>query len=391
MLTIILFVLVLSLLVFVHEFGHFVAARKSGMKVHEFGFGFPPRAVGVYKDPKTGTWKWVKGAKKQDLKNTVGGGDREDQDEYPSTVYSLNWLPLGGFVRIKGENGEEANAPDSFGYQKTWKKVVVLVAGVTMNFVLAAVLLGFGFMIGLPTDVTDGLDESGILIGEPTVVIQQVEHDSPADMAGLKSGDTIHAIDDIAIHNTKEMIEYVADHAGEQLSVFITRGEEKQTVDITPIQDQETEQVRIGVAIADAAIVRYPWYLAIWKGLVAAVLGTIGIFVGFFILIKGLLFGQGLAFDVAGPVGIASIIGDSARLGINYLINVTAMISLSLAVINILPIPALDGGRLVFVLIEKICKKKVSLKYEQLAHTIGFVLLLILIIVVTVRDVSGLF
>ncbi len=104
-----------------------------------------------------------------------------------------------------------------------------------------------------------------------------------------------------------------------------------------------------------------------------------------------MILGQGLAFDVAGPVGIAAIIGDSARLGINYLINVTAMISLSLAVINILPIPALDGGRLVFVLIEKIFRKKVSLKYEQMAHTIGFVLLLILIIVVTVRDVIGLF
>jgi regulator of sigma E protease len=391
MFTLILFVLVLSFLVFVHEFGHFIAARKSGMKVHEFGFGFPPRAIGVYRDPKTKKWVWVKGAKKQDLKDTVGGGDREEQEEYPATVYSINWLPLGGFVRIKGENGEEVNAPDSFGYQKTWKKVVVLIAGVTMNFLLAAILLGFGFMIGLPTDVTEGLDERAILTGEPTVIVQQVEHDSPADTAGLKSGDKLHAIDDVAIHSTKEMIAYISAHGSDDLSVFITRGEENLTLVVTPTLDEQEARPRIGVAIADAAIVRYPWYLAIWKGIYAAAYGAKGIFIGFFLLIKGLVLGQGLAFDVAGPVGIASIIGDSARMGINYLINVTAMISLSLAVINILPIPALDGGRLVFVLIEKIFKKPVSMKYEQLAHTLGFVLLLVLIIVVTYRDIVSLF
>jgi regulator of sigma E protease len=391
MFTVILFILVLSLLVAIHEFGHFIAARKSGMKVHEFGLGFPPRAIGVYKDPKTGKWVWVKKANKQDLHNTVGGGNREEQEEFPATLYSLNWLPLGGFVRIKGENGEEADAPDSFGYQKTWKKVIVLVAGVTMNFLLAAVLLGFGFMIGLPTDVTDGLDKRAILVNEPTVVIQQVEKDSPAAVAGIEAGDRLHAVNDTAIHSTPELISFVEAYGEKELSVFVSRGEEKLTVSLVPEFDEETERARMGIMIADAAIVRYPWYISFWKGLVAAVYGTIGIIVGFFILIKGLVLGQGLAFDVAGPVGIAAIIGDSARLGINYLINVTAMISLSLAVINILPIPALDGGRLVFVLIEKIFKKKVSLKHEQLAHTIGFVLLLILIIVVTVRDVIGLF
>lgn len=391
MFTVILFILVLSLLVAVHECGHFIAARKSGMKVHEFGLGFPPRAIGMYKDPKTKKWVKVTGGKKQDLKDTVGGGARDEQDTFPSTLYSLNWLPLGGFVRIKGENGEDANEPDSFGYQKTWKKAVVLVAGVTMNFLLAAVLLGVGFMIGLPTDVTDGFDRHALLVNEPRVVIQQVEHDSPAALAGIQAGDTVHAVNNTAIHTTKELIDFVATHGDRELSVFVSRGEEKVTVQLIPEFDVDTERPRMGVMIADAAIVRYPWYLALWKGFVAASFGVVGIFVSFALLIKGIILGQGLAFDVAGPVGIAAIIGDSARLGINYLINVMAMISLSLAVINILPIPALDGGRLLFVLIEKIFKKKVSLKYEQLAHTIGFVLLLILIIVVTVRDVIGLF
>jgi len=144
------------------------------------------------------------------------------------------------------------------------------------------------------------------------------------------------------------------------------------------------------VILADAGVVRYPWYLAIWKGIIGALVGAVNIFVAFILLIKGLILGQGLAFDVAGPVGIAVVVGESARLGVAYLINVMAMLSLSLAVINILPIPALDGGRLLFVLIERIFKKPVPLKYEQMAHTLGFLLLMVLIVVVTWRDIVGL-
>ena len=120
MVTILLFLIILSVLVFVHEFGHFITARLSGMKVYEFALGFPPRAFGVYKDPKTGKWKWIRGKGKSNLKKTVAG--HEQEEEFPDTLYTFNWLPLGGFVRIKGENGEFENEKDSFGYQKTWKK-----------------------------------------------------------------------------------------------------------------------------------------------------------------------------------------------------------------------------------------------------------------------------
>ncbi len=148
---------------------------------------------------------------------------------------------------------------------------------------------------------------------------------------------------------------------------------------------------RIGVMLADAGIVRYPWYIALYRGFQAAWFGLINIFISFYILVKGLMLGNGMAFSVAGPVGIAVVVGQSAALGFSYLLNVTAMISLSLAAINVLPIPALDGGRAFFVIIEKIIRRPVPMKYEQLAHTIGFLLLMVLIIVVTFKDVVRLF
>lgn len=416
MFTIILFIIVLSILVVVHEFGHFIAARKSGMKVYEFGMGFPPRVFGVYKDPKTKRFVWVvrraSEHKRQvigdtviddkishithhispesTLTNTVGGGEKEE--EFPATLYSFNWLPLGGFCKIKGENGEEAAQPDSFGYHKAWKRLVVLVAGVTMNFLLAAVLLGIGFMIGLPADLSGDIDKRAIVVEPAKVMVQQVEKDSPADHAGMKFGDTVISINGEEIKSKNQMVEYVKARGGVELQVVVEREEKSETLRMTPRSlTPGDETPRIGVFLADAGVIRYPWYLAILKGFVAAWYGLLNIFIAFFLLIKGLIMGRGLAFDVSGPVGIAVVVGQSAKMGINYLINVTAMISLSLAAINILPIPALDGGRALFVVIEKIFRKPVPMKYEQIAHTIGFVLLMLLIVVVTGRDVLNLF
>jgi len=386
--TIILFIVILGLLVVVHEWGHFFTAKKFGMKVHEFGFGYPPRAFGFYRDPKTKKLVWVWGRGKSSLKETVSGNEQER--EFPAMIWTFNWLPLGGFVRIKGENGEEAGDSDSFQYHKPWKRLVVLLAGVFMNFVLAAVLLGFGFMIGLPTDLSQGVDDSAIILEEPRVLIQQVNADTPAEIAGLKFGDVIVTIDSVPITSVAGLQEYLASRGEQQVTVRFERGEELIDTTLTPTIAEGDTQPRMGVAIAEAGVVKYPWYLAIWKGLVAAAFGFINIFVAFYYLIKNLVLGNGLLFDVAGPVGIATVVGQSAKLGFNYILNVTAMLSLSLAAINILPIPALDGGRALFVIIEKITGKPVPMKYEQLAHTIGFVLLMLLVIVVTYRDIAKL-
>jgi regulator of sigma E protease len=391
MTTLIIFILVLSLLVFVHEAGHFLAARAFGIKVYEFAIGFPPRAIGWYRDPETGKRKWLVGKGKDSVKDTVVG--EQTQEEYPSCVYSFNWIPLGGFVRIKGETGQFRDEPDSFGYQKAWKRIVVLSAGVIMNFVLAAFLLGIGFMIGLPSDASIvETDRHARLIGEPQVLVQQVDPNSPAAEAKLKLGDVITMVNGEVITSASGLVAYIEANQDEVITLTVIRGEATVETSITPTYlDGMEDKKRIGFVLADAALVKYPVHIALWKGLVAATNTTMMIVVGFFLLIKNLVLGNGLLFDVAGPVGIASIVGDSARLGIAYLINVTAMISLSLAVMNILPIPALDGGRILFVIIEKIIRKPVPMKYEQLAHTAGFMLLMLLIVVVTWRDIVRVF
>jgi len=390
MFTIIIFVVILSVLVMVHEFGHFITARKSGMKVYEFGLGFPPRAFGIYKDPKTGKWVFVRGKGKSSLKETIGGDGT--QEEFPNTLYSVNWLPLGGFVKIKGENGENPNDPDSFGYHKAWKRFIVIVAGVTMNVLLAGLLLGIGFMIGLPTDVSDGIDVKAV-VENPMLIVQQVSDGSPAGEAGIKFGDKILSINGEEIKSTDELVSYVKESGEVEMNILVNREDEEMEFKATPalLDNHDDGIYRLGIISADVAIVRFPWYIALYKGFVAGFVGFVTVFGLFLVLIKNLIMGQGLAYDVSGPVGIASVIGASARMGMNYLISTAAMLSITLAVINILPIPALDGGRALFIIVEKIIRRPVPIKYEQLAHTIGFVLLMILVVVVTVKDIFKLF
>lgn len=388
--TIVIFIIILGVIVLAHEFGHFITARKSGMKVYEFGIGFPPRAVGVYRNPNTKKIVWVVGKGKTKLKQAVSG-EEISEEEFPATLYSLNWLPMGGFCKIKGENGEKAVEPDSFGYQKAWKKVIVLAAGVIMNVILAGVVLGIGFMIGLPTDLSQGIDDKAIIVQPAEVMIQSVEKDTPADRAGLKYGDVVLSINDEVVKNTVQMQEKIKNIGEQTLQLSIKREKQELNLEITPSLIKDEQSPRLGVALADAGIVRYPWYIALVKGFQAAGIGFVNIVITFYILIKGLILGQGMMFEVSGPVGIATVVGQGAKLGINYLLNITAMISLSLAVVNILPFPALDGGRILFILIGKVIRRPVPLKYEQAAHTLGFLLLMALFVFITARDIVNLF
>jgi regulator of sigma E protease len=389
MFTVIVFLLILSLLVFVHEFGHFIVARKSGMRVHEFGLGFPPRAIGIYRDPVTKKFIRVNSGNRSTLDAGTG---TELEENFPATVYSLNWLPIGGFCKIKGENGDDSRDTDSFGYQKAWKRLSVLVAGVLMNVLLAAVLFAIGFSIGLPTDATGGFDKDAIVVEPSRVAVVDVVKGSPAYLAGVKFGDQIIFVDENKVTTAKDFSSYTASHANRPVTLTILRSGKQITLDpAQPTILPNTDGVpHLGLQLADAAIIRYPWYLAIPKGFVAAWIGLVNIYVTFYLLIKNILLGHGLIFAVSGPVGIANVVGESARMGLNYLIQVTASISLSLAAINILPIPALDGGRALFVVIEKIFRRRVPIKYEQIAHAIGFVLLLVLIVIVTGKDILGL-
>src|SRR3989338_7691589 len=378
LLTIIIFILVLSILVFAHELGHFMMARKFGVKAEEFGFGFPPRLFGFYKNNQ-GDWRYV-------------FGGREITD-CPGTVYSLNWLPLGGFVKIKGENGEGEKEPDSFAARPVWQRAIILSAGVVVNIILAMVLIIAGFMMGLPQSLEGGLDARA-QISDRKIQIVEVLGGSRAQSAGLKIGDTIVSIDNNKFYSFEELQGYVNSKIGLELNYKIERGRETLDKPITPALMPETGKGGIGVAISETGIVSYPWYLAIWQGVKTTFILTWVIITAFYELLKGLIFGQGVTADLAGPVGIAALTGQVARLGFVYLMQFTALLSINLAVINFFPFPALDGGRVLFLVIEKIKRGPVKREVEGLIHNLGFALLMILVLIVTFRDVakfSGMF
>lgn len=385
LLTIVVFVLVLSILVFAHELGHFFTARRFGVKAEEFGFGFPPRALGFYKN-KHGKWRFIYGNKSVESLEK-----NEDASLHPaakSTVYSLNWLPLGGFVKIKGENGEGENDQDSFAYQKIWKRIIILAAGVFMNVVLAWFLFSVGYIIGLPQS-TDTVGKNAI-VSEPQVMIASVLPNSPAMAAGLKEGDAVLRINNEGVGSDKALIEAVAKNNGKETSILIKREGSEQTIVVTPVA-KDGSRATIGVAIFSAGLVRYPFFSAFIEGAKTTGWMIKEIVVAFGSLFADLFQGNKVGDQFAGPVGIATITGQAARLGFSYLLQFIALLSLNLAVINILPLPALDGGRILFLLIEKVKGKPVKREVEAVIHNIGFLLLITLIIFITYKDIIKLF
>ena len=244
MTTVILFILVLSVLVFVHELGHFWTARRLGVKAEEFGFGFPPRALGFFKS-KSGRWRFLKG-------NT--SPDSLAEEEKPAgTVYSLNWLPLGGFVKIKGENGEGKQDSDSFAAKALWPRALILSAGVIMNIVLAAALLSVGYMIGLP----QSLDEvkPSAQVSEAQVFVMEVLPNSVAAQAGLESGDIIKAVEGEAITSNEELQDLVSQRTDQDTNFTIIREGEEQNIIIRPSFSEEVVRAVIGVSIYASVLV----------------------------------------------------------------------------------------------------------------------------------------
>lgn len=385
LLTIVIFILVLSVLVFAHELGHFMTARRLGVKAEEFGFGFPPRALGLYRN-KAKKWRWVFGTRTyESLEKST---DEKLHPHPKSTIYSLNWLPIGGFVKIKGQDGEEKNEKDSFAAQKIWKRLVILAAGVIMNVILAWGLFSVGYMIGLP-QVTEDVSKNAI-ISEPSVIIASVVADSPAATAGLQSGDIIKQVNGQVIASESSLQEIIGANDGQIVSLAVDRNGEDIDILAEPAS-KDGGRATIGVAIFASGTVRYPFFSAILEG--AKTTGTMlkEITVAFGSLFGNLFQGKPVADQFAGPIGIANITGEAARLGFIYLLQFTALLSLNLAIINILPFPALDGGRILFLIIEKFKGRPVKQEIETLIHNIGFILLIALIIFVTYKDVVRLF
>ncbi len=365
--TVIIFIVILSLLVFVHEAGHFIVAKRSGMGVHEFGFGFPPRVFGIQK--QNGKWKLIWGKKPVDPE---------------STVYSINAIPLGGFVKIMGEDNDEASDPRSFTHKSFLARFGTLFAGVGMNVLTAWVILSIGFMIGLPIAI-NGLDEvpKNAQFSEQQVLIGQVRADSPAQAAGLKDSDIITKVDGQAFTQIEQLQEYIKANRGKTMKFEVMRINEVITADVTTSLEGDADKGLVGIGLAYYGKIKFGPVQAVWQGAQTTVNQLKAIATG---IVKIFSSKDGVK-GVGGPVKIAQLTGQVADLGLLPLLQFTAFLSLNLAILNTLPFPALDGGRMLFLIIEKLRGKPNNQSVEQYANAIGFMLLLLLMFVITARDV----
>ena len=342
------FFIVLAVLVLAHEFGHFISAKKYGVRVEEFGFGFPPRLFSFRKG---------------------------------ETLYSFNLFPLGGFVRILGENGEDSDDPGNFASRSAFQKAVMLSAGVFFNLVLAAVIFAFVLWLGLPVDADDPLLQGKIENTAVTVI--GVVKDSAAERAGIKLGDKMLGFNEIG-----QVQELIKKNVGKTTVFEIERGSERIILPASLPSSEIEEGVVFGIAMARLGIVREPWYKAPLGGVRLTASAFWGTIKGLW-RILGLLFsGNSISGMVSGPVGIFSIVSTTLDFGAVFLLSLVAVLSVNLAVMNLLPLPALDGGRLLFLAIEKIRGKPIPQRTGGLAHAFGFAILILLMAVITYYDVK---
>ncbi|NCB21208.1 MAG: RIP metalloprotease RseP [Clostridia bacterium] len=256
---------------------------------------------------------------------------------------------------------------------------------------MASILISLGLMIGFPQAIDkDNLPKS-VKIYDEKIQVVQVLPDSPAMEAGLQSSDSILKIDGQVIKDEKDMFNLISGSQNESINLMIDRSGEIKEFEITPKISEDTGQKIIGVAFSQTGVIKYPWYQAIWEGIKMTGYLIWAILYAFYEIIRNLIVGQPAGVEVAGPIGIADLTGQMARMGFIYLIQFTALLSINLAIINILPFPALDGGRLLFLLIEKIKGSPVKQEVEAIFHNLGFVLLMALVVWVTFKDILKLF
>lgn len=366
MLSIIIFVIILGVLIVVHEFGHFIVAKKAGIRVDEFGIGYPPRALKLFK------WK--------------------------ETVFTFNWIPFGGFVKIFGENpdDESISGPDSsrsFVHKPKLHQAAVIVAGVTFNIIFAWLLISLGFMIGLPTSVTN--TKSPDKVENVRLVVTSVAPESPADVAGIKVGDTITSMSSKG-HSVEKLepeaaVSFIGSHGDSDITISYSRGSESGEFSLTPKEGIVPGKKAIGISMDSIGTLQLPIHEALWEGGKTTVNLTGATAAGIGVFLYDSVRGQSDLTQVTGPVGIVGLVGDASKLGFIYILSFAAFISINLAVINLIPFPALDGGRLLMIIIESIKKSPINPKIANTVNAVGFVLLIILMLVVTAHDIVKLF
>ena len=364
---VLIFIAILLLLVVVHECGHFLAAKFFGIRVDEFGVGFPPKLFGV----KRG-----------------------------ETEYTVNALPIGGFVRIWGENAEDvtSNDPDakrSFVHKPKWQQAIVLIAGIAFNIIFAWIVFSAGFVFGMPTAITEEEREN---TSDVRLLVTEVVPGSPASVAGMVSGDEIVGI--TSEHDSflgeltpDDVSSFISENNSGEIRLVLSRGGVEHQISVVPeagVIADEPDRRAAGFVMTLAGIITLPVHEAIIEGAKMTYGMTIAVAEGLGSFLMRVVSGNAGFNEVSGPVGIAGMVGDASALGFAYLVTFTAFISINLAVINLLPFPALDGGRLLFVAIEAITRKHIPAIASRALNTIGFLLLIGLMIAVTVSDVSKL-
>jgi regulator of sigma E protease len=346
------FVLVFAGSILLHEFGHFIAARLLHIEVEEFGIGFPPRMVKLFH------WK--------------------------GTDFTLNWLPLGGFNRIKGE--DDPNMPGGLAAARPWKRIVVLLAGAFMNLLTAFFALSLLYnQIGLPDD--------------RSVVIAGVSADSPAEAAGFQSGDKILKVDGQEIHSVQVMRTYTHTHLDQTLAVTVQRGEQVVELSVTPLSSRSEQEGAVGILLGNPLRPASSWFATLPYSFQATFNG-----IGELLSLPGRIIAGSLQpqeAQIAGPRSIWNLFqqavardvqsrqptetGQEAR-PTNYTLSVIISLTLSLGVINLLPIPALDGGRIFLVLPEIFLRQRISARFQSMINGIGFLILLTLLGFFYIKD-----
>ena len=353
-------IIVISVLVFVHELGHFIVAKLSKVRVDEFSIGFPPRL-----------WSFRRG----------------------ETLYSLNLILFGGYVKIFGENPDEASisGPDSgrsFINKNRGVQALILIAGVAMNIVFAWILLSGSFMLGVTQAVPDDAAASRVLVAE-------VIEGSPAEAAGIKKEDIIQSLTDAQGSkfdqvNAGVVGQAIRESGGKPITLTYQRGSDEMSASVVPRDGVVEGKMAIGIAMANVAEVEYSFVRSLWEGTKTTWSLTVGTAVGIVEFFKNLFVFEADLAQVSGPVGIAEYLNQAREFGFSTFLSLVALISINLAVINLVPFPALDGGRLLFVGIESIIRRPLNPKIANTLNIIGFILLLLLMIVITTSDISKL-
>ncbi|MBI4138022.1 MAG: site-2 protease family protein [Candidatus Wildermuthbacteria bacterium] len=350
-------------LVILHELGHFLFAKKFGVKVEEFGIGLPPRI-------------WGK--------------------QFGETVYSLNLLPLGAFVRLQGEEDGSAD-PRSFSVKPIWQRMVIVAAGVIAFWAVAVLIFtGLGATSGIPMGVSD-TDTAGI--SQAKVQIIGVAKDSPAKAGGVQLGDAIVSLrnpetgEQISPTTVTETQEFTSALKGHALEIILERGAKTVEVSVMPRENPPAGEGPLGVALTRSALVRYSLLEAPFKGIEYTWNMTAGILKGLGALAGSLFQGKGApdGMEFMGPIGIFQVLMNSLSLGVSYFLSFLAMLSVYLAVFNALPIPVVDGGRLVLLGIEAVRKKPLPSGIEKSVSSIFFVLLICAMIFVSIKDILKIF